>query len=149
MRLTKYASMAVFLLFPISASVALAQSVPPAFQKAREARDKAIQTANVAVYDKYSTANFIVVDPTGIPRTLADQNARFKAQAQRGGAQAPAQMPKRMDERIDMYNNDTIVLNWAQENPQGGTARITEVWVKEKGTWKCACARASLVPKKN
>ena len=131
----------------LSTPLVSAQSVDPAFQKARDERNKSIQTADAAVYDKYSTDNFIVIDPLGNVRTLADQNARFKAQSSRPpAAQAQAQ-PERMEERTDVYG-DTIILNWAQKNNQGAINRFTEVWVKQNGIWKCAVAHASTAPEK-
>lgn len=133
----------------LSAPIVSAQSIDPAFQKAREERDQSIRAADVAVYDKYTTDNFIVVDQNGNVRTLADQNARFKAQSSRPPtAQAQTPPPAHMGEKIDVYG-DTIILNWAQMNNQGGTSRLTEVWVKQNGTWKCAAAHASTMPQKN
>jgi hypothetical protein len=140
---------ASFVLGLLSAPIVSAQSVDPAFLKAREERDQSIRTANAAVYDMYTTDKFIVVDPAGNVRSLADQDARFKAQASRPpGAQAQAAPAPHMDEKIDVYGN-TIVLNWAQKNNQGGTNRFMEVWVKDNGTWKCAAAHASTMPQKN
>jgi ketosteroid isomerase-like protein len=131
----------------LSAATLWAQSPEPAFLKAREERDQSIRTADAAVYNKYTTDKFIVVDQNGNVRNLADQDARFKAQAGRPpNAQAQPAAPH-MEEKIDVYG-DTVVLNWAQKNNQGATSRFTEVWVKENGTWKCAAAHASAVAAK-
>jgi len=119
-------------------SVASAQSVPDDFTKAREARTLAIQNNDRAMFEKYTSEKFILIEPTGKIEGRSDRAARMKP-----GAPAPqGQRPPRLNERMSLFNNDTIVVAWDQMN-QGAMTHFLETWVKDSGTWRAAGAHVS------
>lgn len=141
MRLTKCISAMAFVMVTLCTSYVRAQSLDLAFQKARELRDKSLYSGDVEIYDRYTTDKFEVIDPTGI-RLLPEQRARVIA-TKKHPLGTP---PPHEDEKIDVYGG-TIILNWNQD-ADGKPLHITEVWIKQNGTWKCATAHASFPPVK-
>jgi hypothetical protein len=117
----------VLLAVLVCASSAAAQQPDPEFTKARQARADAIRTGDKATFDRLTTANFTATGPTGTLETREQRVGR--ADKPQGGGGAPATLE---EERISVYG-DTVVLNWKQ-----GNNRFLEVWVKDRGTWKCA-----------
>ena len=120
------------------------QNMPADFLKARQERIDALAKGDRAAFDRLTTANFIVTDPTGRVENKAERGARVvppQAPAGGGGGGLGA---ARENETMSLYNNDTIVLRWSAS--QGGaTNHFTETWVKEGGQWKCATAMISRI----
>ena len=115
---------AVLLAVLVFARPAAAQQPDPEFTKARQARTDAIRTGDKATFDRLTTANFTATGPTG---TLETREQRVGRADKPLGGNAALE-----EERIAVYG-DTVVLNWKQ-----GNNRFFEVWVKDRGTWKCA-----------
>jgi hypothetical protein len=109
----------------VCASSAAAQQPDPEFVKARQARTDAIRTGDKATFDRLSTEKFTATGPTGTLETREQRVGR--ADRPQPGGNAALE-----EERIAVYG-DTVVLNWKQ-----GNNRFLEVWVKERGAWKCA-----------
>ena len=117
----------VLLAVLVCASPAAAQQPDPEFTKARQARTDAIRTGDKATFDRLTTANFTATNPAGVRESHAERVGR--ADKPQGGGGAPAALEEEM---ISVYG-DTVVLNW-----KAGNNRFLEVWVKDRGTWKCA-----------
>jgi K+-sensing histidine kinase KdpD len=133
-----YAAAAVLAAGLISGSVVSAQNVPAALTKAREERADALAKGDRAVFDKLTTDQFVVTDPAGRVENKAERAARVTPPAN------PPQAPPapHTNEKVGMYNNDTAVATW-DASFQGTLTHFTEIWVKEKGVWKCAGAHVS------
>jgi hypothetical protein len=129
-------ALAVGLMF---ASVASAQQMPADFLKARGERIDALAKGDKAAFDRLTTANFVVTDPTGRVENKSERGARVVPPSTPPGPAAP-----REKETMAMYNNDTIVLHWSTTQ-QGATNHFTETWVKDGGQWKAAAAHISRV----
>jgi|SRR5581483_7869851 len=108
----------------VCARVAAAQQVDPEFQKARQARADAIRTGDKATFDRLTTDKFTATGPTGVIETREQRVGRADKPLPGGGTLE--------EERIAAYG-DSVVLNWKQ-----GNNRFMEVWVKDRGAWKCA-----------
>ena len=115
----------VLLAVLVCAGPAAAQQPDPEFTKARQARTDAIRTGDKATFDRLTTANFTATGPTGTRETREQRVGR--AEKPQGGGNAGLE-----EEMISVYG-DTVVLNW-----KAGNNRFLEVWVKDRGTWKCA-----------
>src|SRR5688500_15628347 len=118
---------AVLLAVLVCASPAVAQQPDPEFTKARQARTDAIRTGDKATFDRLTTANFTATNPAGVREARAERVGRAD-KPQGGGGQAAA-----LEEEMISVYGDTVVLNW-----KAGNNRFFEVWVKDRGTWKCA-----------
>lgn len=135
----RYVATAALVIGAISASVASAQQIDPAFTKARAERTQAMRAGDKATFDKLTADTFIVTDPTGRVENKAERGARVVPPANPPQGQ-PAPL---MNEKIHPYNNgNAIVLTW-QAQQQGQTAHFLEVWVKEGGQWKVAAVQIS------
>lgn len=144
---SKYLASALFVLGLFSAGVVSAQSVDPAFQKARQERNAAMRTGDMDAFNKYTTDNFLVVDPTGRVENKQERGARVAAAKNNPPPAGGGGQPQLLDEKIDVYGN-SVVLNWHAPGPQAREMHFTEVWVKQDGTWKCATAHISMDPAK-
>jgi hypothetical protein len=120
-----YALLVVAVLF--AASGVAAQQLDPEFVKARQARTEAIRTGDKATFDRLTTEKFTATGPGGVLETREQRVGRAGKPQPGGGPAAGIE-----EERIAAYG-DTVVLNWKQ-----GNNRFLEVWVKDRGAWKCA-----------
>jgi hypothetical protein len=120
-------------------SVATAQQMPADFLKARGERIDALAKGDKAAFDRLTTANFIVTDPTGRVENKTERGARVVPPATPPGPAAA-----REKETMAIYNNDTIVIHWSTSQ-QGGTNYFTETWVKDGSQWKAAAAHISRI----
>jgi hypothetical protein len=136
MRVPILATIVLFMLG--SASLVRAQAVPEEFTKAREARTMAIQNNDRAMFERYTMENFILIEPTGHIEGRAERAARMKP----GTPPPTGQRPPRVNQRISIFNNDTIVVAWDQVQ-QGVLTHFLEAWVKDNGTWRAAGAHVS------
>jgi hypothetical protein len=125
----------------MSASAVLAQTVPAELAKARLERADALAKGDRAAFDKMTTEEFFVIDAAGKMENKTERGARVTPPAN------PPQGPPaaHMSEKVAMYNNNTAIATWEQAIP-GGTMHFTEVWVKDKGDWKCASAQVARPP---
>ena len=114
-----------------------------AFAAARLTRNDAIKNGDVKTFDQYTTDHFRVTDPAGNVRDKAKQEEVVAANKTGQGPPKPLQR-----EHFGVYNGNTIVANWVAGGPQGVKLIVTEVWVKDGATWKCATAHASIMPEK-
>jgi len=122
-----------------------AQSVDPAYQKIKKARDIAMQTGDDKVYGRYTTDNFWVVMPDGSVQTKQDRIKSLIAMKKAAPASQSQSQPKPpRGEKVNAYG-DTIVVSWIDAIEGGKDARFSETWVKQDGTWKWAAAHVSLV----
>ena len=124
----------------LCASSLSAQSLPPAFRKAREERSAAMSRGDAKVYGRYTLDDFVVVMPDGSIQTKSDRMSVMET------APTPEQLGSPRDERTTVAGN-TIIVNWVSAI-QGKDARFTEVWVKIGGSWKVAGAHVSMMQKK-
>lgn len=135
-------ALATLLLVSLSVATRLDAQAPPAdFVAARNQREQARATRNAAVFERLTTDNFVVVDPMG---RLGDKKERLERLGRAGGV-APFVATPRLNERVAVYNGDTVVLYWQQQTPEG-LEHVTEIWVREAGQWKAAAAHVSRVP---
>ena len=140
MRLAQIAAAGVLAAI-MSGSVVHAQNLPADLTQARADRREAMIRGNPAAFDKLTAAQWVSVDPAGHVETKADRASRIVAPAT--PPTGPLAPPQRLDERISIFNNDTVVFFWQQTMPQG-LQNFTETWVKENGQWKCASSHQSL-----
>jgi hypothetical protein len=118
-----------------------AQAPPPDFWAAQKQREQARATRDRATFDRLTTDGFIVVDAMG---RLGDKKERLErmGRAGGGGRGGPFVATQKMNERVSLYNGDTVVLYWQQNAPEG-LEHVTEVWVREAGQWKVAAAHVA------
>jgi hypothetical protein len=111
-----------------STSIA-AQSPPPAsFAKDREARRQAQTSGNAQGWARYTTDDFLYIDPTGATTTKAEFIADFASHVR------PTQ--DRAEERFQVYA-DTIIITSLLPTA-GVMTRGVEVWVHQGGVWRVA-----------
>lgn len=122
----------------VSGAVVSAQNVPADLTKARQERAEALAKGDRAVFDRLTTDSFIVIDAQGRVENKSERAARVTPPA------TPPQNPPaaRENEKVSMYNNDTAVATWMQ-TVQGAPLHFMEVWVKDRGAWKCAAANVN------
>ena len=126
----------------ISASMVSAQNVPAELTKARQERGDALAKGDRAVFDKLTTEQFYVVDPTGRVENKAERGARVVPPANPGRGGGPAPL---INEKVSVYNNDMAVATW-DANEGGAVTHFMEVWVKDQGAWKCAAVSVNRPP---
>jgi hypothetical protein len=134
-------SVAMLLLAAVSVSTASAQSAPAEFNEARTQRMDALFKGDRATYERLTTENFVTVDPEGRVENKAERTGRITPPATPRTGPNPL-MSGRLNERIAVYNNDTIVVFWQTKTPNG-MQNFMETWVRENGQWKCAAAHVS------
>jgi len=128
----------VFGLFVVAA-VVYAQSPPPDLQKAREARSAAQNAGDEQGWARYTTDDFMVVNPTGDALTKAERMAAIKGNK-------VANPPAQTDLKWRVYG-DAALETFVLTIPAGPT-RFTTVWVKQGGMWKVANVQQTLITKK-
>jgi hypothetical protein len=140
MRLTSlmFAAVIIGLVF---AGGAAAQNVPAAFTEARNQRMDAIFKGDRATFERFTTDNFVTIDPEGRVETKVERASRITPPATPRSGPNPL-MSGRQNEHISMYNNNTLVLSWQTQTPNG-TQNFMETWVLDSGQWKCAGAHVS------
>jgi hypothetical protein len=125
----------------ISVSSANAQDIPADLTQARADRREAMIRGNPANFDKLTAASWVSVDAAGKVENKAERASRIVAPAT--PPQGPLAPPQRLNERISMFNNDTVIFFWQQTVAQG-LQNFTETWIRENGQWKCAAQHQSL-----
>jgi hypothetical protein len=95
------------------------------------------------VFERMTTDGFVIVDVMG---RLGDKKERLERMGRggRAGRGGPFVATTKMNERVSVYNGDTVVLYWQQKAPEG-LEHVTEIWVREAGQWKVAAAHVSRV----
>jgi hypothetical protein len=125
----------------MSASIASAQA-PAELTKARAERGAAMAAGDRAVFDKLTTEQFYVVDPTGRVENKAERGARVVPPTNPGRGGGPAPL---INEKVSLYNNDMAVATW-DANQGGAVTHFMEIWVKDGGQWKCAAVSLNRPP---
>lgn len=118
-----------------------AQSLDPAFEKARAARAEAIATNDREGFMRYTTDDFIYVSLEGQVMTREE-----RATANQGNNERPARQPL-TDTKIRVYG-DTIVTSGRGAFNIAGVihpVRVMQVWVKRNGEWKVAHAQNTTI----
>jgi ketosteroid isomerase-like protein len=121
------------------ASSTQAQQAPPDLQKAIDARVAAQRAGDAESWGRYTTDDFIVVDPSGGVGTKTSRMAQIK------GNKNTNPSPKISDQRFRAYG-DTVIVTQVQEGAQGPT-RFTTVWVKQNNQWRVASVHQTRVTK--
>lgn len=118
-----------------------AQTVDPAFQKARAARNAAIMAGDEEGLKRYTTDDFIYVSWEGQAMTRVERTT-----ANQGNSELPARQPL-TDAKIRVYGDTIITSGRGELNLGGGTkpVRVMQVWVKRDGEWKVAHAQNTLI----
>lgn len=127
-------------------SFVAAQSVDPAFLKARDARGAAAAAGNDEEYGRYTTNAYVFTDPNGVVKTKTQRMAEVKAARPATPPATAGQPAPPKDEEFHAYGNATIVRTW-EANFQNQPTRFTETWVKEDGLWKVASGHLSFIKK--
>jgi hypothetical protein len=119
--------------------VGYAQTVDPALEKARQARDAARISGDEQTWGRYTTDDFMIMNGSG-QQTKSERMAAIK-----GNKSGTAPSPKSSDLRLRVYG-DTVIRT-ARQDPPTGAVMLTEVWVKQSGTWKVAHVQFTPVQK--
>jgi ketosteroid isomerase-like protein len=118
-----------------------AQTVDPAFQTARAARNAAIMTGDEEGFRRYTTDDFIYVSLEGQAMTRVE-----RAAANQGNNELPARQPL-TDAKVRVYGDTIITSGRGELNVRGvmKPVRVMQVWVKRDGEWKIAHAQNTLI----
>ena len=118
-----------------------AQTLDPAFQKARAAWGAAIETADSEGFMRYTTDDFIYVSAEGQIMTRAERMAANKGNIKR---------PPLRDPKVRVYGDTVITSGRGVLNVRGvmQEMRVVQVWVKQNGEWKVAHAQNTLIADK-
>jgi hypothetical protein len=73
--------------------------------------------------------DFVTISPSGQLRTKTERMAEIK------GNKVTTPRPKSSDLRLRVHG-DTVVRTERQDLSTAGAVLLTEVWVKQSGTWK-------------
>jgi ketosteroid isomerase-like protein len=111
-----------------------------ALQDAMAARLKAISAGDAETWGKYTTDDFIVIEPDGAIKTKAQRMAEIKSTSpsSAGGPGMPT------DQKWRMYESSTAVSTM-QTSIDGKPTRVTSVWVKQQGDWKAASVQLTTI----
>lgn len=107
-----------------------------ALQDAASSRTKSMTSGDAEGWGKYTTDDFVVVEPDGTIKTKSQRMSEIKA--------APTQGSGSTDQKWRVYGTSTAV-SVAQAPVEGKPTRITSVWVKEQGTWKVASVQLTTI----
>ena len=112
-----------------------ARAKDSALQAAIEARQKAVNSRNVAEWSKYTTDDFDFVSAEGV---LSSRQERLK------GLSAAQGQPQSVGvESIRMLGSDTAIVV-----QRVGNNRMSLVWLRQSGTWKVAAGHSTPITKK-
>lgn len=116
-----------------------AQTLDPAFQKARAARAAAIAAGDDEGWMRYTTDDFVYVGAEGEMLTRAERMA-----ANKGGIKRP---PLTGEQKVRVYGDTVITSGRGVINVRGvmQEMRDIQVWVKHNGEWKVAHAQNTLI----
>jgi ketosteroid isomerase-like protein len=124
--------------FFVAASLAYAQAPPADLQKAIDARAAAQRAGDEQGWGRYTTDDFMVVNPDGTVLTKADRMAQIKGNKAAGPPTEPT------DRKVRVYGDTAIITTIQGANP----TRFTTVWVKQAGAWKVASVHQTSITKK-
>lgn len=125
------------LMMLITTGQTAAQGQPEkALQDAADARMKAMRSGDAEGWGKYTTDDFIVIEPDGTQKTKTQRMTEIK------GTPSTATQPT--DQKWRAYGTDTAVST-ATVTIDGKPTRVTSVWVKQGGPWKVASVQLTTV----
>ncbi len=116
---------------------AVGQEAPDkALQDAASARMKSMTSGDAEGWGKYTTDDFVLVEPDGTMKTKSQRMSEIKA--------SPTPASESTDQKWRAYGTSTAV-SVAQASVDGKPTRITMVWVKQAGTWKAASVQLTTI----
>ena len=123
--------------FVLTSTPLFAQTLDPAFEKARAARAAAIVANDREAFLRYTTDDFIYVSLDGKAMT---RDAR--AAANQSNAERPARQPL-TEAKVRVFGDTIITSGRGAFNINGITqpVRVLQVWVKRDDEWKVAHAQ--------
>lgn len=111
----------------------------PALERAMEGRRNANRNADPAMLERFSTKDFIQIEPTGHVQTLAARVAALKAQGPNVGPR-----PSRSEQTAQRFGN-TVIHTFKQEGVSASGQKFAQrwmgVWVKDGDNWKLAATQ--------
>jgi ketosteroid isomerase-like protein len=123
--------------FVMAGQTAIAQGQPEnALHEAFAARMKALESGDAEGWGKYTTDDFIVVQPDGTERTKAQRMSEIKVTPSRSSADT--------EQKWRTYGPNTAIST-ALATIEGKPTRVTSVWVKQGGMWKVASVQLTTV----
>jgi hypothetical protein len=114
------------------AQTAGARAKDPTLQAAIDGRQKALDSRNAAEWSKYTGDDFAYV---GVDGAIATRAERLKALATRSTVPTEPVI-----DSVRTFGPDTAIT--IQRNPSAKT-RITQVWVRQGGSWKVVSVHMS------
>lgn len=118
----------------LGATVVFAQ-VPSDLQQAVRARQKAVEAADAATWDRMTSNEFTVVGVSGRLLTKVERLAALKQQK-------PQTTPSsRSQEQIKVYGNTAI------ERVRSGDLWVLQVWVKQSQGWQVVATQTTTAEK--
>ena len=127
----------------LTVSTAFAQSNPPDpdLKKAVDALGAAQRAGDDQTWGRYTTDDFLVVEPAGVVKTKSERMAEIKGagRTQQGAAPAPT------EDKWRMYG--TTAIRTLRTTIDNRPTRVTMVWVKQSGEWKAASVHLSPIEK--
>jgi hypothetical protein len=127
-----------------SASVSFAQAQPDkALQDAQAARSEALRAGDGAAWGKYTTDDFVVVGVDGATKTKSERISEINASKSSSPAAAPSSRPQT---KWRMYGT-TTAIGVTETTVADKPAVVTNVWVKQQGTWKVATVQLTAISK--
>jgi ketosteroid isomerase-like protein len=121
----------------LTSPVLSAQSLDPAFEKARAARAAAIAANDREAFLRYTADDFVYVTLEGQVMTRDE-----RATANQGNNERPARQPL-TDTKVRVYGDTIITSGRGAFNIAGVVqpVRVMQVWVKRNGEWQVAHAQ--------
>jgi len=111
--------------------VAVYAQVPSDLQKAMSERQKAIEAADAATWDRLTSDDFTLVNAAGRLSTKAERLAAMKKQKPQA---SPA---TRQQEQIKVYGNAAV------ERVRSGKWWLIQVWVKQDRGWQVVATQTT------
>jgi hypothetical protein len=99
------------------------------------AMGKAIETGDVALYDKLAADDFQFITAAGVILTKAERLASLK--------KGPTPGFRTSDHTIRIYGNVAVVTG--RQGPGAGPIRFTRVWVKQGDAWRAVSTQATSI----
>jgi ketosteroid isomerase-like protein len=130
----------------LTVSTAFAQSNPPDpdLKKVVGALAAAQRAGDDQTWGRYTTDDFLVVEPDGVVKTKSERMAEIKGRTQQGAAPAPT-APAPTEDKWRMYG--TTAIRTLRTTIDNRPTRVTMVWVKQSGDWKAASVHLSTIEK--
>lgn len=132
----------------LTVSTAFAQSNPPDpdLKKAVDAHAAAQRAGDDQTWGRYTTDDFLVVEPDGVVKTKSERMVEIKGRTQQGAGRTPqGAAPAPTEDKWRMYG--TTAIRTLRTTIDNRPTRVTMVWVKQSGEWKAASVHLSPIEK--